>query len=65
VALYRKLNADEIQHTNFLYHFFYVLQILASYVSQIVVTSNLYTALQAVFKRLMGSIYDAKYQFFL
>ena len=55
MALYRKLNAAEIQHMNFLYHFLYVLQILASYIAQNVVTSHLYTALQATLKRFIRS----------
>jgi len=50
VERYRKLNTAETQHTNFLCHFLYVLQILVSYVAQTVVTSDLHTALQSTFK---------------
>jgi len=64
VALYRKLNAAETQHTKFLCHFLLVLEISASYVTLTVVTSDLYTALQAVLERLIGSTYNVKYSFF-
>jgi hypothetical protein len=41
----------------------YVLQILASYVAHTVVTSDLYTTLQVILKRLIGSTYDANINF--
>lgn len=46
------------------YHLFYVLQILASYVTQNVVMSCACKITQANFKRLIRSTNDAKFQFF-